>query len=90
MYLFGAFISGWMKRWRGKIVTVGIVIVIVLLSVREEDSLEWICAAGGRGGDKNSLEWISCSFLLVVIFTLCIHQYNDIDGIVRRKFKKRF
>ena len=68
----------------------GIMIVIVLRSGGGADSLEGICAAGGRGGDKNSLEWISCSFLLVVIFTLCIHQYNDIDGIVRRKFKKRF
>ena len=53
-------------------------------------SLEWICGAGGRGGDKNILEWISCSFLLMVIFTLCIHEYNVIDGIVQIKFKKRF
>ena len=53
------------------------------------NSLEWICAAGGGGGDKNSLEWISCSFLLIVILNLCIYKYF-IDGIVRRKFRKRF
>ena len=38
MYLLGAFISGWTKRRRGKIVAVGIMTVIVLLS-------DW-----GRGG----------------------------------------
>ena len=57
---------------------------------QEGGSLEWICAAGGRGGDKNSLEWISCSFLLMVIFTLCIHKFNIIDGKVRRQLKERF
>ena len=31
MYLVGAFISGWMKMRRGRIVTVGIMIAIVLL-----------------------------------------------------------
>ena len=76
MYLLGAFISGWMKRRRGKIVAVEIMIVIVLLNGGRGDNLEWICAAVGRGGDKNSFEWISCRFLLIVIFTLCIHEYN--------------
>ena len=27
---------------------------------------------------------------LMVVFTLCIHEYNVIDGIVQREFKKRF
>ena len=53
-------------------------------------SLEWICAAGGSGGDTNRVEWISCRFLLIVIFTLFIPKYNVIDGIIRSKFKKRF
>ena len=26
----------------------------------------------------------------MVILTLCIHEYNVIDGIVWRKFKKRY
>ena len=53
-YLFGVFTSGWMKRWRGKIMTVGIMlIVIVLLSGEERGSLERICVAGGgRGRQK--------------------------------------
>ena len=32
MYLFGALIAGWMKWQRGKIVAVGIMIMIVLLN----------------------------------------------------------
>ena len=52
MYLFGAFISGWVKRWRGEIVAVGIVImiVIVLLSGGRDGQklfLDWMCASGG-------------------------------------------
>ena len=31
MYLFGAFVSGWVKRRRGEIVAVGIVIMIVIV-----------------------------------------------------------
>ena len=54
MYLFGAFISGWMKRRRGKIVAMGIMIVIVLRSGGGADSLEGICAAGGRRGEKKA------------------------------------
>ena len=72
---------------------VGIVIVIVIVLLSGDvgkHSLEWICAAGGSGGNTNSLEWILCRFLLIVIFTLFIPKYNVIDGIIRSKFKKRF
>ena len=33
-----------------------------------------MCCGRGRGGEKNSLEWISFSFLLIFISTLCIHE----------------
>ena len=49
-----------MKRERGEIMAVGIVIVIVLLSGGGggvNNSLEWMCAGGG---DKSNVEWISC------------------------------
>ena len=70
-----------MKRRRGKIVAVGIMIVIVLLSGRG-GSLEWICAARGRGGDTNSLEWIPCSLWWMVIFSLLLCEWNVIGGIL--------
>ena len=59
MYLFGAFISGWVKRRKGKIVVVEIVIVtvIVLLSGwgEAENILEWMCAGdGGEVGGRSS------------------------------------
>ena len=53
MYLFGVFVSAWVKRCRGRIVTVGIVIVIVLLSGGGgENSSEWIYAAWQWGQEK--------------------------------------
>ena len=65
MYLFGAFVSGWVKRRRGEIVAVGIVIMIVIVL---------LSGGGGQkqlrvdmcwwGGSKNSVEWISCRFFL--------------------------
>ena len=45
-YVFGALISGWMKRWGEKIVVMVIMIVIVLLSSEGRGTLEWVCAAG--------------------------------------------
>ena len=51
MYLFGAFVSGWVKRRRGEIVVVGIVIMILIVSLSGgggKHSLEWICAGGGE------------------------------------------
>ena len=39
---------------------------------------------------EESLEWIPRRLFLMVIFTLCIKEYNVIDGIVQRKSKKRF
>ena len=49
VYLFDAFVGGWVNRQRGRIVAVEIMIVIVLLSGGgDKNSLEWICAAGGR------------------------------------------
>ena len=52
MYLFGAFISGRVKRQRGKIVIVWIITMIVLLSGRGEVFRADVCAAEGRGGAK--------------------------------------
>ena len=43
----------------------------------------------GRGGAKYSLEWISCGFLRMTIFTLFIHEYVN-DGIVQKQLRKRF
>ena len=43
VYLFGAFVSEWVKRQSKRIVVVGIVIMMVLLS---------------GGGGENGLEWI--------------------------------
>ena len=40
--------------------------------------------------DRLSAEWISCRCFGMIIHTLCIHKYNAIDGIVCRKFKKRY
>ena len=42
------------------------------------------------GGTTNSVEWISCRCLCMVIFTLCIHEYSVIRGIVQQKFKQIF
>ena len=43
-----------------------------------------------EGLGKNIIQWVSLSILLMVIFTLCIHKFNIIDGKVRRQFKERF
>ena len=51
MRVFGAFLSGWVERRRGRIVVVGIVIVIVIVLLNGgggKNSLEWICAGGGK------------------------------------------
>ena len=55
MYSFGALISGWMKRRRGKIVTMVIGIGIVLLSSMRGGDLEWICAAGDWGEGETKI-----------------------------------
>ena len=52
VHLLGASVSGWVKRGNGKIVAVGI--VIVLLSGGGRGGLEWIFARDGAGG--NSVE----------------------------------
>ena len=48
VFLVGTFVSGWVRRKRRKIVTVGIVIVIVIVDCGwgVKNSLEWICAGG--------------------------------------------
>ena len=57
-----------MNSRRGKIVVMVIMIVIVLLSSGGEYLRVGMCCwgLGGGGGDKDSLEWISCSFLLMI------------------------
>ena len=43
-----------------------------------------------EGLGKNIIQWVSLSVLSMVIFTLCIHKFNIIDGKVRRQLKERF
>ena len=79
-----------MIRQRGNIVAVRIMTMIVLSSGGAWWGMEWMCVLRGERGSKNSLEWISCSFFLIVIFTLYFRECNIIDGIVRIQFMKRF
>ena len=75
VYIFGAFVSGLVKRQGKKIVVEGIVIVIVIMIV-----IVIVLLSGGGG--KQSLEWKPCRCFCMVILTLCIHKYNVIDEIV--------
>ena len=54
--------------------------MIVLLSGGGgKNSLEWICAGGGE--QKQCRVDIMQVWICMVIFYLCIHKYNIIDGI---------
>ena len=68
MYLFGAFISGWRKRRRGKIVEVGIMIVIQLLS--------------GGGQKQFRVDIMQAFFVWLFLLFVFTSTYNVIDGIV--------
>ena len=61
MYLFGTFVSGWVKRRREEIVTVGIVIMIVIVLLSGGGGQKWLRVdMYWWEGSKNSVEWIAC------------------------------
>ena len=65
-------------------------IVTVLLSDGGgTDSLESICAGGG-GAKIVQSGYHAGVFCMVILTLFCIHKYNVIDGIARRKFKERY
>ena len=80
MYLFGALKNGWVKRQRRNIVALRIMSMIVLSSGGGGGKSGCVCWRGERRS-KNSLEWISCSFFLIVIFTLYLCECNIIDHV---------